>query len=135
MTPQKQKKQKKPRTTEQRWATKDIHRGDLVRPKYSTVAICTSEPYTDPKEWAKQRTYWKENHNWDLPEEGKLVKVMFLLVDEVGKITIKTEKEYIFPLPAIRFKDLKNKFPRKIEERKARVAHGEAEEQAGKVVE
>jgi len=135
MTPQKQKKRKKLTTKEQKWAAKDIHRGDLVHPKYSTMAICTSEPYTDPREWAKQRAYWKEKHGWDLPEEGKLVKVMFLLVDEVGEITIKTEKEYIFPLPTIRFRDLTIKFPRKIEERKARAAHGEAVEEAGKVEE
>jgi len=133
MKPQKQKKHKKPTTTDQKWAAKDIHRGDLVRPRYSTFAICTSEPYTDPKEWAKQRAYWKEKHKYNLPEEGQLVKVMFLLVDEAGKITIKTEKEYIFPLSAIRFKNLKNKFPRMIEERKARAAQGETVEEAGKV--
>jgi len=110
MKPQKQKKHKKPTTTDQKWAAKDIHRGDLVRPRYSTFAICTSEPYTDPKEWAKQRAYWKEKHKYNLPEEGQLVKVMFLLVDEAGKITIKTEKNISSLCPPYASRTLKTSF-------------------------
>jgi len=94
-----------------------IKRGEVVHPWGSTIAICTSDPYEDPAERKRQVAYWIQKHKIELSEKGKLVKVIFLKLDE-GNLVM-GDKEYIFPIEMIRFRGVE-KFKKKIEEMKRR---------------
>jgi hypothetical protein len=39
--------------------------------------LCITDPYEDPKEWAEQLKYWKENHGLELKGPEKLVGVLY----------------------------------------------------------
>jgi len=80
-----------------------IKRGEVVHPWGSTIAICTSDPYEDPAERKRQVAYWMKNHGIDLPEQGKLVRVMFLKIGDENNLVM-GEKEYVFPVEMIRFR-------------------------------
>lgn len=104
-----------------------IKKGEVVHPWGSTIAICTRDPYEDPAERKKQVAYWLQKHKIELPERGKLVKVIFLKFDEDNNLVM-GNKEYVFPVEMIRFRGVE-KFKREIEEKKMQGEKGEGESQ------
>jgi hypothetical protein len=88
-----------------------LKRGEVVHPWGSTIAICTSNPYEDPRERKKQIKYWKEKHNMDLQADGKLIKVSFLKFE--GENLNIGEKEYIFPVEVIKWRGVE-RFKKKL---------------------
>jgi len=85
--------------------------GEVVHPWGSTIAICTHDPYEDPRERKKQIKYWKEKHNMDLQVDGKLIKVSFLKFE--GETLNIGEKEYIFPVEVVKWKGVE-RFKKKL---------------------
>lgn len=91
-----------------------IKRGEVVHPRHSTIAICTSDPYEDPEERKKQVAYWLQKYGIELPEKGKLVKARILRFHY--RSIVLDEMEYIFPIEKI-WVEGTVRFKKRLEER------------------